>query len=70
MIGKHFDFDWISSNQPFDSFLKDPATTTDLTSPVRRGYDGLFPASPNPATENSTPGAEQTSELAVSSPGD
>ena len=40
-----------------------------MTSPVRRGYGGLFPASPNPATETSGVSDEQTSELAVSSPG-
>ena len=65
MIGKHFDFDWISSNQEFDSFAKDPATTTDLTSPVRRGYDGLFPESPNPATETSVVSNEQAENNAA-----
>jgi hypothetical protein len=65
MIGKHFDFDWISSDQTFDSFAKDPATTTDLTSPVRRGYDGLFPASPNPATETSGISDDKKNEQSV-----
>jgi hypothetical protein len=64
MIGKHFDFDWIRSDHDFDSFIKDPATTTDMTSPDRTKYKGLFPISPNPATENSTPGADQQNELA------
>ena len=65
MIGKHFDFDWISSDQEFDSFAKDPATTTDLTSPVRRGYEGLFPVSPNPATETSGISDDKKNEQAV-----
>ena len=65
MVGKHFDFDWISSDQEFDSFAKNPATTTDLTSPERTKYKGLFPISPNPTTETSGVSEEQTSDLAV-----
>ena len=65
MIGKHFDFDWISSDQEFDSFAKDPATTTDLTSPERTNYEGLFPISPNPATETSGISDDKKNEQSV-----
>jgi hypothetical protein len=64
MIGKHFDFDWISSKQTFDTFDKDPARTSDLISPVRKGYDGLFPVSPNPGVESSTISDGKASEEA------
>ena len=65
MIGKHFDFDWISSDQEFDSFVKDPATTTDMTSPDRTKYKGLFPISPNPATETNEISDDKKNEQAV-----
>ena len=42
MIGKHFDLDWISSDQTFDSFAKDPATSTELLSPERKGFKDVF----------------------------
>jgi len=65
MIGKHFDFDWISSDFDFDSFKKDPATTTDMTSPERTNYEGLFPISPNPATETSGISDDKKNEQSV-----
>ena len=65
MIGKHFDFDWIRSDHDFDSFEKNPATTTDMTSPDRTKYKGLFPISPNPATETSGISNEQAENNAA-----
>ena len=65
MIGKHFDFDWIRSDHEFDSFIKNPATTTDMTSPDRNKYKGLFPVSQNPAKENGGIGDGKKNEEAV-----
>ena len=65
MIGKHFDFDWIRSDQTFDTFKRNPATTPDAISPVRKGYEGLFNILSTQGRENSDPNEEQSANLAV-----
>ena len=64
MIGKHFDLDWISSDQTFDSFAKDPATSTELLSPERKGFKDVFTIPEGKSLEVGGVSTDQVNQLA------